>query len=451
MKKPVRIIVVGGNAAGPAAAAKAKRFNPNADVILFEASEYISTGTCEMPYVISGDIEDHQKLIFFSPNSFQEEKNVKVFVKHLVEEIDTKKKQIIVKDLSTDKDLNFDYDRLILTTGSKAKTLPGFDTQLKNVFTLKNINDLVQITDYIQTEKVTRAIIIGSGYIGIEVAEALCSKNINVQLFEKESRPLPTADEEFADDISKMLADNKIKFTGNVDDVEPVITDDKLLGVKLGEKFIETDMVLLSVGFAPDTHLTQSAKLEMGKSGAIKVDPYLKTSDRYIYAAGDNVEIMNAITGKPEYIPLATHAYELGHIAGENAAGGNAKCDPFVKNISVKIFNKFYVSIGLNSREAKENNFEIETAAAKARNLVGVMPESDYVLGKVIAEKNSRRIIGASFLGGKEVSGYADLVSALIKLKAPVSTLSKINYNYTPPLSPFINLLSIIGKKFSDN
>lgn len=451
MKKPVRIIVVGGNAAGPAAAAKAKRFNPNADVILFEASEYISTGTCEMPYVISGDIEDYQKLIFFSPNSFQEEKNVKVFVKHLVEEIDTKKKQIIVKDLQADKESNFDYDRLILTTGSKAKTLPGFDTQLKNVFTLKNINDLVQITDYIQKEKVTRAIIIGSGYIGIEVAEALCSKNINVQLFEKESRPLPTADEEFSDDISKMLADNKIKFTGNVDEIEPVITDDKLLGVELGKKFIETDMVLLSVGFAPDTHLAQSAKLEIGKSGGIKVDPYLKTSDRYIFAAGDNVEIMNAITGKLEHIPLATHAYELGHIAGENAAGGNIKCDPFVKNISVKIFNKFYVSIGLNSRESKENNFEMETATAKARNLVGIMPESDYVLAKVIAEKNSKRIIGASFLGGKEVSGYADLVSALIKLKAPASTLSKINYNYTPPLSPFINLLSIMGKKFSNN
>ena len=177
----------------------------------------------------------------------------------------------------------------------------------------------------------------------------------------------------------------------------------------------------------------------------------MKTSDRFIYAAGDNVEVVNAVTGKPDYSPLATHAYELGHIAGENAAGGNVKYDPSVKNISVKIFDKFFTSVGLSSSEANRNGFEIDEAFAKARNLVGVMPGSDYVFGKVLADKNSKRIIGASFFGGKEVSGYSDLVSALIKLKTPASILSKINYNYTPPLSPFINLLTIIGKKFSDN
>ena len=182
MKKSVRIIVVGGNAAGPAAAAKAKRFHPNADVILFEASEFISTGTCEMPYVISGDIENYEKLLFFSPNSFQEEKNVKVYVQHFVEEIDSKKKTIVVKDLQNDKYLNFDYDRLILTTGSKAKTIPGFDTQLKNVFALKTISQLVQINDYIKKEKVNKAVVIGSGYIGIEMAEALNKQNIKVQI-----------------------------------------------------------------------------------------------------------------------------------------------------------------------------------------------------------------------------------------------------------------------------
>jgi NADPH-dependent 2,4-dienoyl-CoA reductase/sulfur reductase-like enzyme len=210
-------------------------------------------------------------------------------------------------------------------------------------------------------------------------------------------------------------------------------------------------LVLLSVGFEPDTFLAQSAKLDIGKSGAIKVDPYLKTSDRFIFAAGDNVEVVNAITGKQDYIPLATNAYQMGHIAGENAAGGNLKYDPFVKNISVKIFDKYFAAVGLSSQEAVKTGIEIKEVSAKTRNLVDVMPGSDYVIGKVLADKNSKRIIGGSFLGGKEVSGYADLLSALIKLKAQVSVLSKINYNYTPPLSPFINLLTIIGKKFSDN
>ena len=222
MKRHLRIIVIGGNAAGPAAAAKAKRFNPNADVLLFEANEFISTGTCEMPYVLSGEIDDYQKIIFFSPASFQEEKGVKVYVKHLVETIDKKKKQVIVRSLIEDKIINFDYDKLILTTGSKAKTLPGFDAQLKNVFTLKNINDLIRINDFVSKETVSKAIVIGSGYIGLEAVEALKKRNITVQLIEKEKRPLQGADKEFGDEVLKILINNGIEFIGGVNDLEPV-------------------------------------------------------------------------------------------------------------------------------------------------------------------------------------------------------------------------------------
>lgn len=449
MKRAVKIIVVGGNAAGPTAAARAKRYNPNADVLLFEASEFISTGTCEMPYVLSGEIDDYRKIVFFSPSSFQKEKGVKVSVKHFVQDIDTKKKQIIIKDLIEDKILEHDYDGLILATGSKAKTLPGFDNQLKNIFTLKNINDLIRLDEYIRANPVGKAIIIGSGYIGLEAADALVKRYISVKVIERESKPLPGADKEFSDEILQILNKNKVEFLGGVKEVEPVITGDNLIAVRIEDKFIETDLVLLSVGFEPDTFLAQSAKLELGKSGAVKVDQYLKTSDRFIYAAGDNVEIINAVTGKPDYIPLATHAYDLGHIAGENAAGGNAKYDPFIKNISVKIFDKYFTLVGLSSAEASQNGFEFKEVFAKARNLVSVMPDSDYVFGKVLADKNSKLIIGASFFGGKEVSGYADLLSALIKLKASASLLSKVNYNYTPPLSPFIHLLTIIGKNIN--
>lgn len=448
MNRPVKIIVVGGNAAGPAAAAKAKRYNPNADVLLFEASEFISTGTCEMPYVLSGEIHDYRKIVFFSPESFQKEKGVKVFVKHFVQEIDTKWKVIVVKDLTEEKVIEYDYDRLILATGSIAKSLPGFDTKLKNIFILKNINDLIRLDEYVKGNQVKTSIIIGSGYIGLEAAEALVKRNIQVKVIERENRPLPDAEKEFSDEILKILHQNKVEFLGGVKEVEPVISGDKLIAVKVEDKFLETDLVLLSVGFEPDTFLAQSAKLELGKSGAIKVDQYLKTSDRFIYAAGDNAEILNAVTGKVDYIPLATHAYDLGHIAGENAAGGNAKYEPMVKNISVKIFDKFFASVGLSSDEAKRNGLEVEEAFEKSRSLVAVMPESDIVFGKILADKNSKRIIGASFLGGKEISGYADLLSALIKLKVPASILSKINYNYTPPLSPFVNLLTLIGKKF---
>jgi pyruvate/2-oxoglutarate dehydrogenase complex dihydrolipoamide dehydrogenase (E3) component len=269
-----------------------------------------------------------------------------------------------------------------------------------------------------------------------------------VTLFERGTEPLPGANKEFSVEILKILNDNEIEFFGGIKDIEPAIINDKLVSVRIGKKFFEADILILSVGFEPDTFLAQSSKLELGKTGAIKVDQYLKTSDRFIYSAGDNIEIINAVSGKPDYIPLATHAYEFGHIAGQNAAGGNIKCDPVVRNISVKIFNKFFASAGLSSDEANKFGFEIEESFVKARNLVEVMPESEFVIGKVLADKSSKRILGASFLGGREVSGYADLLSALIKMKVPASTLSGINYNYTPPLSPFINILNLLGKKF---
>jgi pyruvate/2-oxoglutarate dehydrogenase complex dihydrolipoamide dehydrogenase (E3) component len=156
--------------------------------------------------------------------------------------------------------------------------------------------------------------------------------------------------------------------------------------------------------------------------------------------------VINAVTGKPDYIPLATHAYNLGHIAGENAAGGNVKYEQVVQNISVKIFDKFFASVGLSSDEAERNNFDFEGVFAKQK-LSCSNARKRFCFVK---RQKSNRIVGASFLGGKEISGYADLLSALIKLKVPASTLSHIDYNYTPPLSPFINLLNIIGKKFSD-
>lgn len=449
MQRPVKIIVVGGNAAGPAAAAKAKRFNPNAEVILYEGSEFISTGTCEMPYVLSGDIENVDKIIFYNPSTFQREKNVKVFVKHFVEEIDTKRKILVIRDLIENKIFEQDYDRLILCIGSRAKTIPGFDLDLKNVFTLKNIDDLSRIINYLKDNEVKNSVVIGSGYIGLEAAEALTKRGIKVSIVEKEKLPMPNSDPEFSNEILEVLKHNKIDFIGGIDDLEPVIIAYKLISLKVEQKYLQTEMLIISVGFEPNDYLAQSAKLEMGKSGAIKVDQYLKTSDRFIYAAGDNIEVINAVTGKLDYIPLATNAYNSGHIAGENAAGGNVKYEPVIKNITVKIFDKFFAQIGLTVSEAREHGFEIIESSVKARNLVSVMPDSGFVLGKVIADKVSKRILGASFFGGKEVSGYADLISALIKLKAPASLLSKLNYNYTPPLSPFVNILNLLGKKFS--
>jgi len=446
MNNPIKIIVVGGNAAGPAAAAKGKRVNPSADVKMFEAGEYISTGTCEIPYVLSGDIKNYEDILYFSPESFKEKKGVDVYTKHFVEEINTQSKYIIVKDLLDGITRQFQYDKLILATGSKPKVIESI-SEAKNVFTLTSVKDLIEINNFITTNKVKSAAIIGSGYIGLEVMDSLQKLGIDVTVIEKEKLPLPYAEMEIQHLILELLNQNDIRFCGEVADFKPVFSDGNVRSLNINGRIFEPDLILVSIGFTPNNLLSLKAKLATGKSGGITVDMKLKTSNPHIFAAGDCIEVMNALTNKPSYIPLATLAHEYGHAAGENAAGGNVRILPVVKNIAVKILDKFFVSVGLSSKEAAEYSFKFNSVSKITNNLVPVMPGSEKVFGKIIYENESGRILGSSFLGGKEVSGYGDIISALIRTKQKVSALSDINYNYTPPLSPFINLLSLLGRK----
>jgi NADPH-dependent 2,4-dienoyl-CoA reductase/sulfur reductase-like enzyme len=444
---PAKIIVVGGNSAGPAAAAKAKRVNPGAVVYLFEAGQFISTGTCEIPYVLSGEIKDYEDVVFYNPESFLRKKGVQVFVRHSVEDIDRRAKTITVNDLQNDKLVEYKYDTLILCTGSYAKMLPGFSTDFKNVFKLKNIGDLILLEDYLKNNPVKRATIIGSGYIGLELSDALHERNISTTILEKEVLPLPSAGVEISKRILTELEVHNVNFIGGCNNLEPFVKEDKVISVKADEDYIESDLVLMATGIAPNNLLAQKAKLEIGNFGGIIVDKKLKTSDSYIFAAGDNIEYSNALTVKPDYFPFSIYSHSFGHIAGENAAGGNANAEPIIKNVSVKVFNYYFASVGLNTKDAELSRFKFFTVTAEAPNLVTVMPESKNSFGKLIFDIENNKILGASFFGGKEVSGYADLIASAVYSKQKIGFLTKITFNYTPPLSPFINLLSVLGRK----
>ncbi|MGD8306884.1 MAG: FAD-dependent oxidoreductase [Ignavibacteria bacterium] len=449
--KPGRIIVVGGNAAGPAAAAKAKRINPSAKVTLFEAGNYISTGTCEIPYVLSGEIKNHEKLIFNTAETFLNKKGVHVFINHLVEGIDRRNKTILVRDIKSNQISLYQYDSLILATGSYSKIPPGFSTELSNVFTLKNIQELIGIKNYLESNSVKHISIIGSGYIGLEAADTLSQLGLDIVMLEKQSAPLPEAEPEISQKIRETLLKHSIKFVGGIETIDPFIKDDKVISLKRDEESYETDLVIIATGISPNVNLAANAKLEIGNFNGIKVDRKLRTSDRNILAAGDNIEVVNAITGKNDYLPFATYAHTQGHIAGENAAGGNANADPVIKNVSIKVFDDYFSSVGLNSKYTDDVRFKVESVSAVVLNLVSVMPLSREVYGKLIYDKESKKILGASFYGGAEVSGYADLISSAIYSGQKIDFLTKINYNYTPPLSPFINLLSVLGRKAVNN
>ncbi|MEO8399671.1 MAG: FAD-dependent oxidoreductase, partial [Ignavibacteriaceae bacterium] len=383
----------------------------------------------------------------FNEKSFKEKKNVIVFTKHLVEKINPKDKFILVRNLDNNKQTKFEYDSLVIAAGSIPKTIPQLNQNFQNVFTLKNISDLIHVQDYLNNNNIKNILIFGSGYIGLEAADVFRQKNYNVILIEKEKLPLPYAEEEIRQLILEVLNKNKIRFIGGVKTFKVFSENNLVQRINIDERLIESDLIISAIGFSPNNGLAKSCGLEIGNYGGIKVDKKLMTSDSHIFAAGDCIEIINAITNKPYYLPLASIAHQYGHTAGENAAGNYAKVDEVVKNIGVKIFDSFNVSVGLSSKEAEKYNFDYSCVDAKAFNLVKVMPESREVYGKIIYEKKSKRILGASFFGNKETAGNGDLISSLIKTNQSAKILEKINYNYSPPLSPYVNLLSLLGRK----
>ncbi|MDQ7815635.1 MAG: FAD-dependent oxidoreductase [Melioribacteraceae bacterium] len=447
MLPPKNILVIGGNAAGPAAAAKVKRTAPNSNVVMFEAGDFISTGTCELPYVLSGEIRNYKDIIFFSAESFEKEKGVKVLTNHQVEKIDRSNKKITVRNLLSNQSFDQNYDKLVLATGSKAKSLPGINDLAKNVFTFKTVKDYLAIKKYLGTTSVRKVLIIGAGYIGLEAAEAFKSLNYDVTILEKENLPMPAVDDEARNLILDLIKKNGIEFYGGLKNLKYGYREEKISTITLDGYTREFDVIILATGFEPNNSLAVASKLNLGKYGGLKVDQKLRTSDPNIFAAGDNIEVINKITGQPDYIPLATYAQQMGHIAGENAAGGNAISSPVIKNIAVKIFDKYLVAVGLNSIEARKSKINFISVHAVTSNLVKVMPGCENVFGKLIIEKSSRKITGAVFLGGKEVSGYGDIISTFIQNQIKANELSRVNFNYSPPISPFINLLSILGRK----
>ena len=442
-----RIVIIGGNAAGPGAAAKARRVDPNAEITLFEKGNFISTGTCELPYILSGEIKDYKDVVFYTPESFYEEKKVKVYTKHFVEQIDRRNKRISVKNRETDSSFEFNYDKLVIASGSTAKQHPAFVKNYNNVFYLKSVDDYLRIKNYLDNNTVNNVLIIGAGYIGIETAEAFKILGKQVTVIDKAAHPFPGMDSEIKALTAEILSANGIEFKGGISELAVFENNGTVTKVKYDSVAYEYDLVLIAAGFSPNSQLAAGARLEIGRWGGIKVDSKLRTNDQDIYAAGDCIEVQNFITGKYEFMPFATLAHAYGHTAGANAAGDNLFISPVIRNTAVKIFDKVLVSVGLTSAEAESMAFRFSAVTAVMPNLVKVMPTSSKIFGKIIFDKGSRRILGAQFLGGSEAVGYGDLISSLIYQKADGNVLSRFNYNYTPPSSPFVNILSVLGRK----
>lgn len=445
--KPKNITVVGGNAAGPAAAARAKKVNPGAEVLLFESGDFISTGTCELPYVLSGEISDYKNIVFFDADTFRQQKGVEVKVKHRVDSINRRVKEITVYDIQNKKYVTAGYDSLILATGSVVHN-PGFLPQnATNIFSLKNVNDLVKIQNYIRNNNLQRVLVTGAGFIGLEISEAFRKIGMDVIIVDKNKSPMGETSDEIQQLFLSLLDKNKIDFYGDNPKIVFNQKDNIIKSVKINSLVYEIDLVINCTGVKANTDLALSVGIESGKSGGIKTDFKQKTNISDIYACGDNCEVVNFITNRPIYLPQATAAYNTGHIAGENAAGGNVSGKAFIKNTALNLFGNTFVSVGLNPAEAKSFRNSIKTVTATAQNIIKVMPGAGSIFGNIFYDSNNEIILGAEFFGKGEVTGYGNIISMMIRNRTKISELASGDFNYHPPVSPFINILNILGKK----
>lgn len=445
-----RIVVIGGLAAGPSAASKAKRINPNADVILFEKSEHISYGVCEIPYYVGKTFDDPDDLIAYTPQRLEKEKGVTVRVFHSAEEINVSQKKVVVRDLVRDKVSEHPFDKLIVATGSTPRNLGLTGEDGRNVFAVKTLDQGLALRRFIDQEQPTRAVIIGGGYIGMEIAEALRNRQIDTTLLHRGDLPLSGLEHETRVAIRQELEGHGVMFVPRAE-IKELVSDGtgRVHEVRTKTGSYPADLVILSLGVEPRVGLATKAGIRVGRFGGIQTDQRQATSIDSVYAAGDCCEVKNVVNNQPMYIPLATTASRQGWVAGENAAGGHATFKGVIRAIAVKVFRQEVAQVGISSGEAADSGFDVVTESISANSRISFMPGNGKLRLTLIADKRSQRLLGANIYGTDGAVLRANTLGVAIQNHLTIDQLSRLDLIYTPPYSPLWDPILIAANQLA--
>lgn len=444
-----KIIIIGGVAAGTKTAAKLKRECPNCEINLYTQEEFISYSACGLPYFIEGVIRNWHDLLARSPEEF-EKQNIHIHLKHKVLKILPEEQEVIVENLNDNSQFNVNYDKLLISTGSRPLMPPIKNIDLQNVFTLRTIPDGLAIKEIMHKSKT--ATIIGGGYIGIELLEAFVKNGLKVNLIELLDRIMSVFDDDISDriqnhilacdgkNINIITSDPVVEFVGEKGKVKSVIT-------KSG-KVLDTDFVVIASGVVPNTELAKEAGLELGIKDTIKVDKFMRTSKKNIFAAGDCVENFHIVSKQPCWVPLGSTANKEGRTAAINMAGGNEEFQGVLGSAVTRYFG-FTMSItGLTEKEAKSCGFDVVSATVTKDDKTGYMPEARNITIKLIVDRNTRKILGAQAIGcGDADKRVNSVASALLET---IDNFFNLDLTYAPPYSPTIDPLLNAGQKIME-
>jgi NADPH-dependent 2,4-dienoyl-CoA reductase/sulfur reductase-like enzyme len=443
----MRLVVIGGIAAGTKAASRAKRVGKDdVEVTVYQAEPEPSVGECGLPYLLSGVVEDRGDLVSRTPEQFAE-KGVEVKTRHRVERLDAGSKTLVVRDLSTGHEFEDRYDRLVVATGANAVLLPvpGAD-HLAGVFALRLLKDGDGVLQHIEEHSPKKAVVVGGGYIGLEVAENLTLRGMEVTIVEAEDRVALAYGEEVAEKIEAHLEEKGVRIlTG--ESVEEILGNEggRVRAVRLGGgQEVEAGLVVAGVGVNPEVSLAKAAGAETGNTGALRVDRYLKTSLPDVWAAGDCVESVNLVTGEPGWVPLGDTANQMGRVAGTNAvlsdvAGKDSEgALEFPGTLGTGVFKVFDLAVGktgLSEAEAREAGFEAAAAAIEAPTQAGYYPGDGSVFVKLVADCQTRRLLGAEAIGDG-ADKQIDIAATALWGRLLVDDLVNLDLAYAPPFGP---------------
>ncbi|MCS7303527.1 MAG: FAD-dependent oxidoreductase [Thermoguttaceae bacterium] len=444
-----RVLIVGGVAGGASCAARLRRLDEQADIYLFERGPEISFANCGLPYYLGGVIANRQQLLVASPERFRDWFRIEVRTRHDVQRIDRQNRQIEVVNIQTGQKMVESYDALVLSPGAAPirPNVPGVD--LPGIFTLRTLEDADRIVQWIADHKPRRAVVVGAGYIGLELAENLVHRGLEVILLEKLPHVLPSLDEEMVLGVEEELRQRgvEVRLGCALAGFEP--SDYHRLSVltEPGERIL-ADMVLLAVGVRPDVRLAQEAGLAIGPTGGIQVDEQMRTSDPYIWAVGDAVEVRDWITGQPTLIPLAGPAARQGRIAAESICGRPTRYRGSQGTAIVQVFSWVLACTGANERKLRQCGIPYEKIYLYPPHHASYYPGATPLQMKVLFSPDNGRLLGAQIVGRQGVAERINVLAFALQKQATVFDLEEAELAYAPQFGSVkdpINMAGFIG------
>lgn len=441
----MKVVIIGGVAGGATAAARIRRLDEKAEIVVFEKSGFISYANCGLPYYIGGTIEKESALTLQTPQSFYSRFRVDMRVHHEVTAINPDSKTVTVKNLSTGEVFDEGYDKLLISTGARP-VKPSFDGIDSNrIFTLRTVEDTLKIKKYVTESKPKSAVIVGGGFIGIEVAENLRELGMSVTVIEAAQQLMSPFDSDMAAFIHAEIRKNGIQLMLNTM-VEGFANTESGIDVRLKSKdMLNADMVVMAIGVAPDTILAKNAGLTLGIKDSIAVNDRMETSHPDIYAVGDAVQIKNFVTGSDTLISLAGPANKQGRIAADNICGENSRYTGGQGSSVIKIFDLTAASTGINERTAAQSGLNFDKVILSPMSHAGYYPGGKIMTMKVIFEKETYRILGAQIIGYDGVDKRIDVLATAIRAGMKAYDLAELDLAYAPPYSSAKDPVNMAG------